>query len=294
MSNRTIHLLPHVTVADVRLAARELDVPDFVQRMRPFITCFDHVDGSDPDVAIVRAVADVDLPEEGSFAEVFAPYRAAGIDGRWLQIVKRIAIRGWASSARLAHRDAQMSARYVVSRPGYLESRPLPYDRKLTLSPSARTLGLTLQRTTGGPHLARTPRVIKGARFNEVDELAEVIAERVELTPGGRAYLAPERRPRALGVLAATVRAVLETSATRWHGEIKVVRADVYEAVFAALGLAEFFGAARRFLEHGHPDALRIVGPWPPSSGAPERELSILEYQRGFLVLRREARLGVF
>lgn len=66
-------------------------------------------------------------------------------------------------------------------------------------------------------------------------------------------------------MLASTVAAVLgRPTAQRVHGDLSVVRADVYRSIFDALGIADLFEVARAVLEDGHPQSVLLHAPWPP------------------------------
>lgn len=279
---------PQVLVEDVRAEAAQagLDVGRFIEQIVPLLPYVPDVPDDD-DSRFVRCLLEPRAVGEGvRLRHTLDLY--GNVDRRWKSIITRLRVRDVADCFTLAHEEALGTARFVEAGDEFNEVEQ--DDGVTVLCPCARTFGVHIPLDAVGFDDCRLapPEPVPSS---EVDELAEVLAERLEKHMGGAAFLAPSRHERALSVLAATVATILaHGSSVRRRGTYEVVRPDSYRAIFGGLGLENYFMAGRVILETGNKNSVAITAPWPPGVGV-RRSLAILKYEDGALVLEDWARL---
>lgn len=290
---RATLLVPaQVTIGDVRDAARGLDVKSFIDRTRPLVA---YVPDQDEDSQLAQGLLEVPL-EDGALADWLAPYIEANVDKRWFPIVANLRIENKLTATSLVHPIATTSATYDAT----IDENDLVFIRRAkkswrqrTLRPLARTLKVAVERRPGGADMARVTGPTGSPSSDEqLQELADEVAKRIEPTIGGATFLGTESTSRALSVLGATIATICsDRSTTRWASEYKVVRFDVYRRIFRCLGLNELFEAARRIFEADHPQHIELRVPWPPGLPVKEISLGIFARRGEKLTLKRQAEL---
>jgi hypothetical protein len=291
--SQALVLLPQVTLVDVRNEIGALDVQAFLRQTAALVSYVSDVP-TDEDTQLARALVEVPLGDGVTLSERFAPYTDAGVSPEWQRIVIPLHVR---TGSALVHPAAKAGSEYAYS--GDDDDEIVVVEalgrRDRLLRPRTRTLAVTLERTPGDSALGRAPPYPR-ARTSEgaLEGLVEELIARIRSTIGGEPFLQPDPVGRALSVLAATVAAILgDQACQRWAGTTRVVRADVYQGLFHALELDEYFCVAREVLEVNHPFRRPLQTPWPPGEGEQLRDLGVLVNDTGYLALDRAAILPV-
>ena len=119
---KTLTVFPQVTIADLLCEVRRLDVPRFIEQTAALVSYVPDTPTTGP-VGLVRALLEVPLPSGVPLAEWFAPYRDAGVDREWFEVVLKLRARGHEGASALAHEEAVGTAAYDTTWHGD-EARP--------------------------------------------------------------------------------------------------------------------------------------------------------------------------